>query len=198
MRADFREKRLLDYCGGEITTADAHLVVKDLQNALDDEEIIYPSVSFRNILLWREGPTDLNLTPAHEITGRPVKDHLPPGESGRSGLGLWKRPTRFLKEHPYNKERVAKGEAPANGIWLWGLGTKPALPSFQERYGLKGGIMSGVDLIRGIGLAAKMDILCLHSATGGVVTDFLGKGQMAAAYLKGGGAFRLCPCGSPG
>ncbi len=186
----FEDKRLLDYCGGEITTADAGLVVKDLQDQLDTEYLeLYPSVAFRNILLWKEGPTDLHFTPAHEITGRSVSEYLPQGDRSQVALDYMKKAHEILKNHPYNLEKIAKGEAPANGIWLWGLGTKPILPSFQERYGLKGGIMSGVDLIRGIGIAAKMDILYLHSATGGVVTDFLGKGQMAAAYLKGGGDF---------
>lgn len=187
---DFGEKKLLDYCGGEITTANAHILIKDLQKELNSAFWeIYPSVSFRNILLWKQGPTDLDFTPAHEITGRQVKEYLPQGDQADLALEYMKKAHEILQAHPYNQERLAKGEAPANGIWLWGLGTKPVLPSFKERYGLKGGIMSGVDLVRGIGIAANMDILYLHSATGGVVTDFLGKGQMAAAYLKGGGDF---------
>lgn len=186
----FEDKRLLDYCGGEITTANAHKIIKDLQEQLNTEMLeLYPSVSFRNILLWKQGPTDLHFTPAHEITGKPVAAYLPKGDRAEVALSYMRRAHEILQKHPYNVERIAKGEATANGIWLWGLGTKPILPPFQERYGLKGGIMSGVDLIRGIGMAAKMDILRLHSATGGVVTDFLGKGQMAAAYLKGGGDF---------
>ena len=187
---NFDDKKLLDYCGGEVTTADAAKLIADVQKELDDETFsIHPSVSFRNILLWHGGATDMEFKPAHTIMGQNVKDNYPTGSMADLALDYMKRAHEILKEHPYNKEKVAKGEYPANALWLWGPGVKASLPSFKERYGLKGGVISGVDLIRGIGISAGMDICYLGSATGGVETDFRGKGDLAAAYLKGGGDF---------
>ncbi|HMM05902.1 MAG TPA: cofactor-independent phosphoglycerate mutase [Clostridiales bacterium] len=186
----FENKKLLDYCGGEVTTADAAQLIADVQKELDDEIFsLYPSVSFRNILLWRNGATDMTFHPAHEIMGKPLGDHLPEGSMADQAIDYMKKAQEILAKHPYNKEKIAKGERPANGLWLWGPGVKTSLPSFHDRYGLKAGVISGVDLIRGIGISAGMDICYLASATGGVETDFRGKGDVAAAYLKGGGEF---------
>lgn len=187
---NFEDKKLLDYCGGEVTTADAAKLIADVQKALDDETFsVHPSVSFRNILLWHGGATDMQFKPAHTIMGQRLGDNYPTGSMADQALDYMKKAHEILKEHPYNKEKVAKGEYPANALWLWGPGVKASLPSFEERYGLKGGVISGVDLIRGIGISAGMDICYLASATGGVETDFRGKGDLAAAYLKGGGDF---------
>lgn len=186
----FEDKTLVDYSGGEISTDAAHLLIADVQKALNDDVMeIFPSVSFRNILRWHGGPMDTEFNPAHEIMDARVGDKLPQGSGREQAVNFMKKAHAILKEHPYNKDKVAKGEKPANALWLWGPGVKAGLPSFQERYGLKGGVVSGVDLIRGIGISAKMDILYLAAATGGVETDFHGKGDIAAAYLKGGGEF---------
>lgn len=186
----FEDKTMLDYSGGEIATVDAASLITALQQELDTEVLsIHPSVSFRNILLWHGGATDMSFHAAHDILDKRLGDNLPEGAMAGIALDYMKKAHEILKNHPYNKEKVAKGEKPANGIWLWGPGVKASLPSFEERYGLKGGVISGVDLIRGIGISARMDICYLASATGGVVTDFRGKGDIAAAYLKGGGEF---------
>ncbi|MEG0998593.1 MAG: cofactor-independent phosphoglycerate mutase [Clostridiales bacterium] len=186
----FEEKSLIDYSGGEIETADAHGLIAEVKKALDDEEMeLFSSVSFRNILRWHNGPLDTIYDPAHEIMDEKVGDHLPQGSGQEKAVAFMKKAHEILKKQPYNVEKLAKGEKPANALWFWGPGVKAELPSFQQRYGLKGGVISGVDLIRGIGISAKMDILYLGSATGGVVTDFRGKGDLAAAYLKGGGEF---------
>ncbi len=187
---NFEDKRLLDYCGGEVTTDVAAKLIADVQKALDNEIFsVHPSVSFRNILLWHGGPLDTIFDPAHEIMGERIGDHLPQGSGADAAIDYMKKAHEVLKNHPYNQEKVAKGELPANALWLWGPGEKTTLPSFEQRYGLKGGVISGVDLIRGIGISADMDILYLSTATGGVDTDFRGKGELAAAYLKGGGEF---------
>ena len=186
----FEEKKLLDYCGGEVSTEDAAMLIADVQRALDNDFLsVHPSVSFRNILLWHGGATDMTFQPAHEIMGHRLGDEYPTGSMADIAIDYMKKAHEILKDHPYNKAKAAKGELQANALWLWGPGVKAPLPSFKERYGLKGGIISGVDLIRGIGISAGMDICYLASATGGVETDFRGKGDLAAAYLKGGGEF---------
>lgn len=187
---EFEDKILVDYSGGEIATEDAHRLIADVRDSLNSEAMeIFPSVSFRNILLWHGGPMDTQFNPAHEIMDQKVGDNLPQGSGREAAVKFMHKAHELLREHPYNKEKAAKGEKQANALWLWGPGVKAELPSFEERYGLKGGVISGVDLIRGIGISADMDILYLASATGGVETDFRGKGDLAAAYLKGGGEF---------
>ena len=187
---DFLDKRMLDYSGGEIASADAAELIAAVAADLDDESCeLYPGISFRNILLLHNAQDDTTYRPAHDILGQRLGDNLPQGPAAAPMLAYMQKAHQILQRQPYNLQRQAEGKIPANALWLWGPGVKPVLPSFQQRYGLKGGVVSGVDLIRGIGMSAQMDILYLSSATGGVVTDFAGKGEIAAAYLQGGGDF---------
>lgn len=183
---DFNAKTMLDYSAGEIESADAAELIGVVAAELNDEKLaLWPGISFRNILQIHEAADDTTYRPAHDILGQRLGDNLPQGPWAEAAVAYMKRAHEILSKHPYNEGRQIK----ANGLWLWGPGTKPALPSFAERYGLHGGIISGVDLLRGIGISAGMDVLYLSTATGGVETDFRGKGELAAAYLKGGGEF---------
>ncbi|MBQ3179861.1 MAG: cofactor-independent phosphoglycerate mutase [Firmicutes bacterium] len=186
----FADKTMIDYSGGEVASEDAAELLRAVAAELDNEEqAIYPGISYRNILLRHNAQDDTSYKPAHDIMGQRLGDNLPQGNWAEAAVRYMERAHEILKKHPYNIERVRQGKIPADALWLWGPGTRPALPSFRERYGLKGGVVSAVDLIRGIGISAGMDILYLSSATGGVVTDFRGKGEIAAAYLQGGGEF---------
>lgn len=186
----FEDRILEDYCGGEISVADGAAVIGDLAAALDSEILkLYAGLAFRNVLLWKDGPRQICYHQPHDIMGKRVGDFLPQGDGADLVIDYMERACQLLAAHPYNVARAQARLPQANGLWLWGPGTPPSLEPFQARYGLKGGVICGVDLIRGIGLAAGMDILHLHSATGDVVTDFRGKGEIAAAYLKGGGEF---------
>lgn len=193
--ADFRDKTMLDYSAGEIASADAGELVAAVAERLNRESFgglkceLWPGISFRNILLLHGAADETVYRPAHDILGQKLGDNLPEGPWAEAAVAYMERAHEILRELPYNRQRAAAGQITANGLWLWGPGTKPSLPSFRERYGLHGGIISGVDLLRGIGISAGMDVLYLSSATGGVETDFRGKGELAAAYLKGGGEF---------
>ncbi len=188
--ADFADKRMLDYSGGEIASEDAAELIRAVAAELNDEHMeLYPGISYRNILLLHDAEDATVYRPAHDILDQRLSDNLPQGPWAEAAVRYMQRAHDILRRHPYNIERVRQGKTPADALWLWGPGTRPALPSFSERYGLKGGVVSAVDLIRGIGISAGMDILYLSTATGGVVTDFRGKGELAAAYLKGGGEF---------
>lgn len=188
--ADFADKRMLDYSGGEIASEDAAELIRAVAAELNDEHMeLYPGISYRNILLLHDAEDATVYRPAHDILDQRLSYNLPQGPWAEAAVRYMQRAHDILRRHPYNIERVRQGKTPADALWLWGPGTRPALPSFSERYGLKGGVVSAVDLIRGIGISAGMDILYLSTATGGVVTDFRGKGELAAAYLKGGGEF---------
>ena len=187
---DFAEKHMIDYSGGEVASEDAAELLRAVAAQLDDDELaIYPGISYRNILLRHNAEIDTEYKAPHDIMDQRLGDNLPQGKWADAAVRYMERAHEILKRQPYNIERVRQGKTPADALWLWGPGTRPALPSFTERYGLKGGVVSAVDLIRGIGMSAGMDILYLSTATGGVVTDFRGKGELAAAYLKGGGDF---------
>jgi 2,3-bisphosphoglycerate-independent phosphoglycerate mutase len=99
---------------------------------------------------------------------------------------MMKKSYELLKDHPINKKRVALGKNPANSIWLWGEGTKPGLSPFTKVRGLKGGIISAVDLVKGIGMLAQMKIIDVDNITGNYDTNFKGKAQSAADALIGG------------
>lgn len=188
--AEFLDKRMLDYSGGDVSSADAAALIQAVSAALDDRQTqLFPSVGFRNILLWHNAADDTVYRPAHAMLGGRLRDNLPEGVQADAAVAYMQSAADILSQAPYNRERVAAGLPPANGIWLWGPGKKVALPPFRERYGLAGGIVCGVDLLRGIGRAAGMDVLTRPCFSGSSVTDFAGKGQLAAEYLLSGGDF---------
>ncbi len=187
---DFLERRLLDYSGGEVASADAAALIQAVSAELDDEETqLFPGMGFRNILRRRQAADDTAYIPAHAMLSGRWRDNLPEGPKSEAAVAYMQRAAVILLHAPYNQARVAAGLPPANGIWLWGPGKKAALPPFRERYGLAGGIVCGVDLLRGIGRAAGMEVLTQPGFTGGTVTDFAGKGRLAAEYLLAGGDF---------
>ena len=121
-----------------------------------------------------------DLTPPHDISDKKITAHLPKGKNAAKYLEFMKRSYGLLSSHPVNLKRISEGKKPANSIWLWGEGTKPAVPSFKSIRNLKGGIISAVDLVKGIGILAGMDIIEVEGATGNYNTDFQGKANAAA------------------
>ncbi len=188
---EFLQRTMVDYSGGDIATEDARELIAAVAAELDTDLVrLFPGVSYRHILLRRgEAADTTTYTPPHDMMGEKVADRLPQGAGAEEMLEFMRRASEILARQPYNLAKAAKGEGIANALWLWGPGTKPLLPNFQQRWGKKGGVLSAVDLLRGIGIAAGMDILHLSTATGRPETDFRGKGEVAAAYLQGGADF---------
>jgi 2,3-bisphosphoglycerate-independent phosphoglycerate mutase len=137
----------------------------------------------------KNGPDRFNLTPPHDILERKISGYLPPGENGKILLDMMVESNRFLKSHPVNKARADKGLRPANSIWLWGEGRKPAIPGFFDKYGLHGSVISGVDLIKGIGICAGLNTVSVPGATGNINTNFLGKAEASLRELESGRDF---------
>lgn len=181
---NYEDKKMLDYSAGEISTEEAAELINYLKTYFDSEETtLYPGVSYRHCLVLNNGRTGAQLTPPHDISDKPVKTHLPEGTNGEKYLAMMKRSYELLKDHPLNKARIAAGKNPANSIWLWGEGTKPALADFKEKFNLKGGIISAVDLVKGIGILAGMQIIPVENITGNWDTNFKGKADAAADAL---------------
>jgi 2,3-bisphosphoglycerate-independent phosphoglycerate mutase len=140
-------------------------------------------------MVWDKGPVGLSLTPPHDILEKRITEFLPNAQNCFILLEMMRKSYEFLKDHPINKARVAKGLRPANSIWLWGEGKKPSIPSFSEKYGLKGSVISAVDLIKGIGICAGLDSVDVPGATGNIHTNFLGKANAALDELDKGQDF---------
>ena len=115
-----------------------------------------------------------------------VKEHLPKSEEGKKLLALMEKSYELLKDHPINIKRIKDGKNPANSLWFWGDGTKPNLQSFKDKFGLEGGIISAVDLLKGIGKLADMRVIEVDGATGNYDTNFEGKAKACVDALKDG------------
>lgn len=182
--AEYENKTMMDYSSGEITTGEAAELIRAVDEVFRTSEILfYPGISYRHCMIWHNGPVRLDLTPPHDISDRKVTEYLP---GNPVILDLMKRSYEVLKDHPVNKARVAKGLNPANSIWLWGEGTKPGVSRFEETYGVKGSVISAVDLIKGIGICAGMKVIEVEGATGNIDTNFRGKGEAALRTLLDG------------
>jgi len=183
----FETRTMLDHSSGEITNEESHELINMIEKELGGNGLkFYPGVSYRHLLVWKDGPWGYELTPPHDILGRGIADYLPAGPQGPFFLDLTKRSTELLKEHPVNRNRRERGLNPANSIWIWGEGKRPQLTLFSERYGLKGAVISAVDLINGIGVLAGLRPIHVEGATGNIHTNFDGKAAAAIEALKGG------------
>ena len=185
---NYTDKTILDYCAGDIHTADADPLVKLLQEKLGGGEFdFYTGTAYRHCMVWHGGKTALGkITPPHDITGKKIAEYLPSHPDAAPILDLMKRSVDILKDHPINRERVSKGLNPANAIWLWGQGNRPQLQNFHDRFGLHGSVVSAVDLLRGIGRLAGMNVCQVEGATGYIDTNYTGKMQAALQELKTG------------
>lgn len=181
---EYAEKTMVDYSSGEITTAEAAELIRAVDEAFRTDEILfYPGISYRHCMIWHQGPVGLNLTPPHDISDRKITEYLP---QNPVILDLMKRSYEILKDHPINRDRIARGLNPANSIWLWGEGTRPGVTGFEAAYGVKASVISAVDLIKGIGLCAGMKVIEVEGATGNIDTNFKGKGEAALKTLLDG------------
>ena len=182
--AEYAEKTMVDYSSGEITTAEAAELIRAVDEAFRTDEILfYPGISYRHCMIWHQGPVGLNLTPPHDISDRKITEYLP---QNPVILDLMKCSYEILKDHPINRDRIARGLNPANSIWLWGEGTRPGVTGFEAAYGVKASVISAVDLIKGIGLCAGMKVIEVEGATGNIDTNFKGKGEAALKTLLDG------------
>jgi 2,3-bisphosphoglycerate-independent phosphoglycerate mutase len=174
-----------DYSAGHISTEDGRELIEELQRQLGNEEFsFHPGVSYRHLMVWHDGLTQLKATPPHDITGQDILNFLPQGEGADRLVYLMNCSQMIFNNHPQYKRRCANAETPANSIWLWGQGKAPAMERFQEKFGLTGAVISAVDLIKGIGVYAGLDIINVPGATGYLDTNFRGKAQAALDALK--------------
>lgn len=184
---NYADKTMIDYSAGEISTEEAKVLIDYLAEKLNDDKYkLYSGISYRHCFVTANGKLAGDLTPPHDITGKPVKGHLPTSEVGKVYLDFMERSYELLKDHPINIKRVKDGKNPANSLWFWGEGTKPKLQNFEEKFGVKGGIISAVDLLKGIAKLSGMQSIEVEGATGNYDTNFIGKAKACVEALKNG------------
>lgn len=181
----FEDKAMADYSAGEIKSDRAAALIRDLDRYLRKEGIkFYPGVSYRHLMVWSGGPAGTSLTPPHDISGKKIAEFLPRGDGGEVLLLLMKESHPFLAAHPANAG--GPGVRPANSVWFWGQGRSPSLTKFRDRFGVSGAVISAVDLIKGIGICAGMEVVEVEGATGNIHTNFAGKASAALDALRRG------------
>lgn len=179
---NYEEKHLLDHSADEISTEEAAALLESVKKELENHEFqFYVGTSYRHCLIWKNGNV-VPLTPPHDIRERKIKDYLP---EETLLLAMQKESYKILKNHPINQKRREKGLNPANSLWFWGAGTKPALTSFEGKFHKKGVMVSAVDLLKGIAVGTGMKNISVKGANGGLHTNYEGKAQAALdALLK--------------
>lgn len=185
--AAYEDTTMVDYSADEISTAEAGVLIRALDDAFGSDSLrLYPGISYRHCLVLRHGKTGTSCTPPHDITLKPVRGHLPEGEYGDLLFDLMRCSRELLRDHPVNRARAERGLRPATSCWFWGEGTKPRIGRFEEKFGVRGGVISAVDLIKGIGLCAGLQVPEVPGATGNLDTNFTGKADAALALLRDG------------
>jgi 2,3-bisphosphoglycerate-independent phosphoglycerate mutase len=174
-----------DYAAGHIGSDEARELIQALEAALgQDGRHFYPGVSYRHLLVWTQGQAGWRTYPPHDWTGKEVGHLMAPGEAAP----LWdliRASWPVLQDQEVNRRRVAAGKKPATSIWLWGQGQPPQIPTLKERFGLRGAVISAVDLIRGIGKYAGLQPIPVPGATGFLDTNYAGKVKAALEALGG-------------
>jgi 2,3-bisphosphoglycerate-independent phosphoglycerate mutase len=174
-----------DFSAGHISTAEGRDLVETLQKDLGSSKFeFYPGVGYRHLMVWRGGKDGMKVTPPHDITGKTILDYLPRGDGADTLNNIMNHSQMVLHNHPVNARRKEEGQLPANSVWLWGHGKTPKIAPFREKFGMTGAVISAVDLIKGIGICAGLNVINVEGATGYIDTNYLGKAEAALAALE--------------
>lgn len=184
---EYPDFSIKDHAAGDITTEEAGELLKVISEEFSRDNIkFYLGTQYRHCMIISKNPMECTLIPPHDILDKKLGDYLPEGRDEAFFRKMEEKSYELLKDHPVNKARESRGLNPANGIWIWGQGTRPKLPDFGKKYNVKGSVISAVDLIKGIGMFAGLEIIRVEGATGNIHTDFEGKAKAAIdAYERG-------------
>ncbi len=174
-----------DYSAGHISSAEAKKIIAELNSSLADENVrFYPGISYRHLCVIKNGPRLVKCTPPHDITGKDSSSHMPKGNGASLIKEIMSKALPVLSRSAVNKKRIASGNKPASSIWLWGQGIKPSMPTYAEKFAISGSVITAVDLIKGIGVYAGLDVINVPGATGYLDTNYKGKAEYALRSLK--------------
>lgn len=176
---------MVDFAGGHPSNEEAAEIVSFLSDELEEEGIeFHPGVSYRHLMVWRNGQEKLVVDPPHDLTDRKIAQGWPRGAAAEKILDLMARSVGLLADHPVNVRRVADGKQPVNAIWLWGQGLKPGMKNFKDVYGLEGAMITAVDLLRGLAVSIGFKVVDVPGATGYLDTNYEGKASAAVEALE--------------
>jgi len=180
------DERLIDYSGGVIPTEEAHELLAAVREELGSKDLaFYAGVSYRNILVLRgRGELRAETNPPHDVMDQELTDIYPTGEDGEFLTDLIKRSREILSSHPINRQREKEGQRPANLVWFWGAGNRPAMPSFQQRFGRSGAAIAAVDLVKGLARVLGWDVPEVEGATGYLDTNYAAKAEAGIKALE--------------
>ena len=175
---------MVSHSAGDISTQEGRKIVDTLKHSIQRDGIrIYPGVAYRHLLVWNSGPLGIHTIPPHDVLGQNMAGYLMT-EKQDPIVDLIRHSWDILRDHPVNVQRRKAGLKEANSIWPWGQGRAPSLPQFSKKYGLKGGVISAVDLLHGIGKSAGLRPIHVEGATGYLDTNYKGKAEAALQCLK--------------
>jgi 2,3-bisphosphoglycerate-independent phosphoglycerate mutase len=177
-----QEDILQDFSAGHISSREGAILLEALQHVLKGVRL-HAGLSYRNLLILPSGQGAVTVPP-HDVVGQAIGPHLPSGPDGPLLRSCMERSETLFREHPVNRERIANGKPPATMIWPWSGGKKPRLPAFREKYGRSAGMISAVDLLKGIARYAEMEVIEVPGATGYLDTDYQAKAEYALQALE--------------
>jgi 2,3-bisphosphoglycerate-independent phosphoglycerate mutase len=176
---------MVDFAGGHPDEKEGVDIVTSLEDELGGEGIeFHPGVSYRHLMVWRDGIGELSVDPPHDLTDKKIGLGWPRGAAAARVLDLMSRSVGVLAPHPVNVQRGSQGKKPVNAIWLWGQGLKPGMKKFRDVYGLEGAMITAVDLMRGLAVSIGFKVIHVPGATGYLDTNFDGKASAAIEALK--------------
>jgi 2,3-bisphosphoglycerate-independent phosphoglycerate mutase len=174
-----------DFTSGHISSEEAAEIVSDIRRELAGDGMeFFNGVSYRHLMVWRNGPSQMMLTPPHDITGKAINSYLPVGEGAERLNAIMQRSAEILKNHPVNRKREAEAKTTATAVWFWGQGKRPAIPTLRARFGVEGSVISAVDLVNGLGRLAALQVITVPGATGFLDTDYAAKARYGLESLK--------------
>ncbi len=179
--------RMADFTAGHIPQDETDRLIRDLNELFADEAgwTFHAGVSYRNLLIAEDFKDEgLRCAPPHDIPNQPVAEHRPKGPGADRVEAIMARAQAMIADHAVNRVRRDAGRDPVTGIWLWGQGRPTLLPTFHDRYGCRGAVITGVDIIRGIATCMGMEMIEVPGATGYIDTDYVGKGVAAVKALE--------------
>jgi proposed homoserine kinase len=182
---DTPEAFMDDFTAGHISTKEARDIITFINRQIGTSQFqFFPGVGYRHLFVWRNANSSPVTTPPHDIPGKAIAPYLPHGECAQEVNSFMQKAAEILKSHPINIQRQNLGKKQANSIWLWGQGKKPQVVPLTQKYDLKGGMISAVDLLNGIGVIAGLKVLSVEGATGYIDTNYAGKARMALDALR--------------
>ena len=183
--------KIKNHSAGHIDTKESHILIDFLNDKLSNDLLkFHRGISYRHLFVMKDGNNDLHFTPPHDVPGTPFKDVMirPTSNNGEDTCNLLNdlilRSQELLKDHPINKKRIANGKDPANSVWFWSSGYKPSMRTLTEKFGISGAVISAVDIIKGLGIYAGMEVIEVMGATGLTDTNYEGKAAAAIEAIK--------------